>query len=115
MKPIASRLRYVTRLLLMGLAFCLFISTTVVTGERIYPVSQPETEAIERVSTVEGSDVSMTKEPLCNGENLCPSSPAKGVTEACRDVAIKFKDRYTVCSRAVDKGCLITGLTETRK
>jgi len=114
MKAIASRLRYVTRLLLMGLAFCLFISTAV-TGERIYPVSQSETEAIERLSTVEGSDLSMTKESLCTGENLCPSSPAKGVSEACRDVAIKFKDRYTVCSRALDKGCLITGLTETRK
>jgi len=114
MRQTASHPRYITRLLLIGLAFCLFISTTVA-GENIYPVNQSEIEAIEMATAMKVPDISVTKESPCTGENLFPYPLAKETTKTGSDNALEFKDRYIVSSKTVDKGCLITGLTETRK
>lgn len=114
MKKTTPNLRYITHLLLMGLVFCLFVSTTMA-ADGIHTVNPSGTESIETASAIEVPDISMTKESPCTGENLFPYPLAKETTKTGSDNALEFKDRYMVCSKTVDKGCLIIGLTETRK
>jgi len=98
----------------MGPVLCLFFSTTVA-ADRVYTMKQVETMAIEMPSGIELMDISMAKNSPCTGENLFPSATVKEATETAAEDALEFKDRYTVCSKTVDKGCVIVGLTETRK
>ncbi len=114
MKKSISNIRYITHLLLMGLFLCLFLST-MVAGDRVYAMNGVETRAIELASAIGVADVSMVKSSPCTGESLFPLALAAEGTKTATEDALEFKDRYTVCSKTVDKGCLIVGLTETRK
>jgi len=106
-----SHLRY---LLLLGVVLCLFVSTTV-SAEWITHLEQPEGGAIELADPLEMEDLSVAENAPYTGEIHLPSVAAKDITETPVEGARKFKDRYTVCSKTVDKGCVIVGLTETRK
>ncbi len=78
-------------------------------------MKQVETMAFEMPSGIELTDLSLAKNSPCTGETHLPSVVAKEATETAAEDALEFKDRYTVCSKTVDKGCVIVGLTETRK
>ena len=71
MKKIISNIRYSTHLLLMGLVFCLFLSTTLA-ADRVCAMKEVETGAIEMDGARGVADVSMVKNSLCTGENLFP-------------------------------------------
>ncbi|MCF8142355.1 MAG: hypothetical protein K9N21_00395 [Deltaproteobacteria bacterium] len=114
MEKTTLNLWYITHLLLMGVVFCLFVSTTMA-ADRVHTVNPSETEAVEMATAMGVPDISVTRESPCPGENLFPCPLAKETTKTGSDNALEFRDRYTICSKTVDKGCLITGLTETRK
>lgn len=112
-RPIA-RTPCLIYLLLMGVVLCLFFSKTVA-AETITLLWQAEGGTIELADPLEIEDISVAENSPCTGEIYLPSVAAKEATEAPADAALEFKDRYTVCSKTVDKGCVIVGLTETRK
>lgn len=114
MKRPITRTRYLIHLLLIGVVVCLFLSKTVA-AERIIPLAQAEAGAIELADPLEMEDISVAEDSPCTGEIHLPCVVAKEATEIPTQGELEFKDRYTVCSKTVDKGCVIVGLTETRK
>jgi len=114
MKQTISKIRHAIHLLVIGVILSLFLSTTVA-AYRITTTQQVETGAVELASAIEMADLSLARNSPCTGEGLFPSRLAKEITETAAGGALEFKDRYTVCSKTVDKECVIVGLTEARK
>ncbi|MBC8417979.1 MAG: hypothetical protein H8E10_05235 [Desulfobacterales bacterium] len=113
MKKITSNILYTTHILLMSLALCLFISTTLA-ADRVYAM-KGEITAIKIAGAIGVVDVSMGKNSPTTGGNLSPHALVKEGTKTASADALELRDGDTVCWKTVDKGCLIVGLTETRK
>lgn len=114
MKRPITRTRYLIHLFLIGVVLCLFLSTTWA-AERTNLLKQGGDGEIELASPVEMDDLSVMENSPCRGEVYMPSALVKDTTQAADEGVLEFKDRYMVCSKTVDKGCVIVGLTETRK
>lgn len=114
MKQPITRIRHLSYFLLVGVVLCVFLSTSVA-AKRIAPLEHAEGGAIQLADPLEVEDISVAENSPCTGEIHLSSVVAKETTETAAEGALEFKDRYTVCSKTVDKGCVIVGLTETRK
>ena len=114
MKKITSNILQIAHMLLMSLVLCLFISTTPA-ADRVYTMKGVEIRAIETAGAIGVADLSTGKNSLKTGGKICSLALAQEGTKTAGEDAFERRDGHTVCWKTVDKGCLIVGLTETRK